>query len=613
MNYFSQILGASLVDSQGELVGTLADLGIATEEVFPTVTIIVFNDLSDTEHVVVWKEFVQDIAGHSIQLNAVKEALTFSEVRPNEVLLKRDLFDQELVDMRSMKVVRAKDLKLSQSGKTLRLMGAVVEQELGGFSKLKKGFGFNTAQNEEDVLAWNYIDFLHRNLDDVKLMKTHKTMDDLHPADIADIIEQVDEDQRAQVLSLLDDENVAEAIAELDEDDAVEILDDMDEQEASRVLSEMDPDDAAELVDELEDEKANKLLHLMGIKEQRAVRRLLEYRDETAGRIMTDEFVSLSHNACVQDALDLIRSLDDDFETINYVYLLDEIGHLVGTISLRALIISATDTPLKEISNKQIISASPHEDQEDVVLTMSKYNLLALPIVDESGVMLGIVTADDALNILEEEHEEDLQIAGATTSGADDEPNVLLDIFSREMWLLFWLIGFGIISLLFVNKLNMPSILIIASTLPVCLQSASSIVRCATSYYFDFDDEVQKPLSITSFTTSVLGSYTIVALVIWLVVWALSYAVEGYFTTHVVLQSFDKMSLLLFSETIRKSILCAILASGAGYLTSPLLLKILRKRDDDNLNTSGILLNMLILALIVIFYVIFALLIFSIF
>ncbi len=181
----------------------------------------------------------------------------------------------------------------------------------------------------------------------IKLSVSHKTLGELHPADIADIIEQLDPRLRAQVFAQLDTAQAAEAISEFDDDELMtEMLEGLSDTDASSMLAMMDPDDAADLIDELDYEKAEKLLRLMGVKEEKAIRNLLGYEDNTAGRIMTSEFVALPATATVGDAIEAIRELDEDFESVYYVYTEDPTALLTGVLSLRTLIVADRDATL---------------------------------------------------------------------------------------------------------------------------------------------------------------------------------------------------------------------------------------------------------------------------
>ena len=293
-----------------------------------------------------WRKYVDDFDEDEVSLKVVATDIRFSYLQPDEVLIARDLLNKQIVDTRGMRVVRVNDLKLSDtSSAQLRLLGAEVGARglLRSLSPALESVVCRAARAlghpiQEKIIAWNYMDLLERDLSNVKLSVSHKTLDELHPADIADIIERLDPRLRGQVFAQLDEEMAAEAMAELDDDEmAATLVSGMEDAAASRVLSEMDPDDAAELVSELDYERAEKLLSLMGVNDRKAISQLLGYREDTAGRIMTQEFVAIDERGTVADAVDALRALDEDFESVRYVYLVDEEQRLTGVVTLLEL------------------------------------------------------------------------------------------------------------------------------------------------------------------------------------------------------------------------------------------------------------------------------------
>ena len=408
MIYLSQILGKPVIDVDGERLGTIDDLGIATGEVFPRVTSLAFRDRGHDPLMISWGKYVGSYDENEVRLRVKAVDIRFSYLQPDEVLLARDILNKQIVDTHGMRVVRVNDLKLSDTSSTqLRLLGAevgvrgILRSLSPGLERMVLSMGRALGHPiPERIIAWSYMDLVERDLSNVKLSVSHKTLDELHPADIADIIEQLDPRLRGQVFAQLDDEQRAGAIAELEGDDAAELVGSMSEQEASRMLQEMDPDDAAELVGELDYERAEKLLKLMGVKEETAIRQLLGYPDDTAGRIMTQEVVLLPEDACVSDAIEKMRGLDEDFEAVRYVYTADDEDRLSGVVSLDRLIVADPETKLSDLATHELVTASPDEDQEDVANDIAKYNLLAMPVVDDNGHLLGVVTVYDALDVM---------------------------------------------------------------------------------------------------------------------------------------------------------------------------------------------------------------------
>ena len=452
MNYFSEMLRLPVVDAAGEKIGVVNDLGIATGEVFPRVTALAFQGPGKTPFMISWRKYVERFDEDGVYLKYPATDIRFSYLQPDEVLLARDIMNKQIVDTQGMKVVRVNDIKLSATGDNqLRLLGAEVGARglLRAIHPLFERVSVKVAQMlgkplAEDIIAWSYMDLLERSTKQIKLSVSHKTLSELHPADIADIIEQLDPRLRTQVFAQLDTEQAAEAITELDDDELMtEMLEGLSDREASTMLATMDPDDAAALIEELDYEKAEKLLRLMGVKEEKAIRNLLGYEEDTAGRIMTNQFVALPATATVQDAIDALRGLDEDFESIYYVYTTDVEGALTGVLSMRSLVVAEHTDRLKDLAYRDVVWVAPDLDQELVADEMTKYDLVAIPVCDENRHILGIVTVDDALDVIAEEHAEDLQIAGVSVSenNAGESTHAFSWFAQRQYWIVVWAIA----------------------------------------------------------------------------------------------------------------------------------------------------------------------------
>ena len=596
MIYLSQMLGTPVVDAEGKKIGSVNDLGIATGEVFPRVTSLAFEGPEQTPFMISWRKYVDDFSVDEVTLKVPAEDIRFSYLQPDEVLIARDLLNKQIVDTRGMKVVRVNDLKLSDTGSSLRLLGAEVgirgilrsiSPKLERFAlKAAKVFGTSIP---EQVIAWNYMDLLDRDLSNVKLSVSHKTLDELHPADIADIIEQLDPRLRAQVFAQLDDTQAAEAMAELDDDEvATSIVDDMNELDASKMLSEMDPDDAADLVSELGHDKAEKLLRLMGVQERRAIDQLLGYPEDTAGRIMTSEFVSLPESSTIADAIKVIRGLEEDFETVHYLYTTDEDGRLAGVVTVHQLIVNEPDAKLADVADEATITASPDEDQEDVAEEISKYNLLSVPVVDDNHRVIGIVTIDDAFDVLEEEHEEDLQIAGAHTSDSSeqDSGHVLRRLLTSEMWLFFWILGFAVMMLASSIRFGAPEIGVLASlAMPAALHAADTMVRYVTNFALEYDEDDEDAPSLLGFGIRGTAASLVYALLVMIVVTAVDTALSS---VHPLAGGDGGTGIgPRLTSLTTASFWVAAITIVISFALAPVCLSVLRSRDHAGKETSG--------------------------
>lgn len=420
MFYLSSMLGRPVYDSAGEKLGVVSDLAISTGEVFPRITSLAFKGPGRTPFMISWRKYVADFTEDSVTLNTESYNIRFSYLQPTEVLLARDLLDQQIVDTQGMKIVRVNDLKLSPSGTQLRLLGAEVgirgilrqlhpllERVVVGAS------GLFQKKIDEKIIAWNYMDLLDRDLSEVQLSVTHKRLDELHPADVADILEQLDPQQRANVFRHLDDAQATEAVSEMEDEYQADFIEDLDEARAADLLGSMDPDDAADIVRDLSYEKAETLLRLMGVEDAAEIRRLLGYKDGTAGGMMTTQFVAVRQTDTVGQTIEVLRELPDEHPTVHYVYALDEYDKLVGVLSLRTLVLARDDALIQDVMYDDIISVPPDEEEDDVAADIFKYDIPAMPVCDEHGALLGIVTVDDAWDAIEEDVSGDKMKASA--------------------------------------------------------------------------------------------------------------------------------------------------------------------------------------------------------
>ena len=420
MLYLSQMTGKPVIDSTGEKIGTVSDLAISTGEVFPRITSLAFQGPGKVPFMISWRKYVGKFDESGIELSVPAKDIRFSYLQPEEVLLARDLLDRQIVDTQGMKVVRVNDLKLSESGSQLRLLGAEVGTRgiLRGLSPLLEKAVVSLAELfhkriEEKLIAWNYMDLLDRDLSEVQLSVTHKRLDELHPADVADILEQLDPQQRANVFKHLDDAQATEAVSEMEDEYQADFIEDLDEARAANLLGNMDPDDAADIVRDLSYEKAETLLRLMGVEDAAEIRQLLGYKDGTAGGMMTTQFVAVRQSDTVGQTIEVLRELPEDHPTVHYVYALDEYDKLIGVLSLRTLVLARDDALIKDVMYDEIISVPPDEEEDDVAADIFKYDIPAMPVVDEHGALLGIVTVDDAWDAIEEDVSGDKMKASA--------------------------------------------------------------------------------------------------------------------------------------------------------------------------------------------------------
>jgi magnesium transporter len=396
--FFSQIQGKPIYDHQGRQVGNLRDLAIRWEAGTPRVTGIKYAK-GVQRHISV--DQVGCIHPHRWDLRTELDETALVAMHPDEIYLDKWIMDKQIIDLKGSKVVRVNDIKLIwlQTNGQRYIVPTAVDIGLRGLAR-RLGVEILFRRLHNQFVWWEFIQHLEEKTASLRLRSEKQQLDQLHPADLAEIIEDLDYKKRADFIEDLDVEVAAEAFAEMELDTQIEILEHMDSQQASDLLEEMPPDEAADLLAELPEEKSVELLNLMEPEEAQEVRELMDYEEGTAGALMTPEYIALSPEITAAEAIGQLRTLAAEAETIYYLYILKEDETLIGTLSLRELIIAVPDTKLENLMQTRLLSVLPQESDREVAEIVNKYKLLAIPVVDEENHMLGIITVDDVLEML---------------------------------------------------------------------------------------------------------------------------------------------------------------------------------------------------------------------
>jgi len=276
--------------------------------------------------------------------------------------------------------------------------------------------------------------------------KARDLLKEMQPADIAELLAGMDIEKIAPVISLLDGETAAEILNQFDPEVVRRVLGLMDSEKVSAILDEMYSDDVADLLNELPELEKDKILNLMETEDAVDVRELLEYKKDTAGGIMTTEYVAIRQDITAQRAIEVLRDTAPDAETVYYVYVINDKNQLVGVISLRELIVAPPGTLIENIMHRKVKSVNVHMDQEEVAAMVSKYDFLAVPVVDDDNSLVGIITVDDIIDVIHEEATEDIfRLAGTSEIALEDGlsliSRVISSLRSRLPWLLVTLAG----------------------------------------------------------------------------------------------------------------------------------------------------------------------------
>ncbi len=407
MLYLSQVIGRPVLDASGEPLGKVDDLIVAVGDRYPPVTGLVVA--TDRRRIFLpWSQVARfDSSGARLATTTID--VTRFQQRPNEIGLRTDLLDKQIVDIDGRKVVRVNDLRLDDVGGRLHLV-AVDVGAAGLLRRLGVEGAYRTiARNlrlptPERYIDWEDVDPVETSIASIKLRVPHAGLTELHPADLATIIDQLAPRDRAGVLAALDDEAAADAIEEMEPDTQVEVLEGLAPERAADILEEMSPDDAADLVADLSDASREELLALMERDEAEELGGLLAYPEDTAGGMMTTEFVALPAELTAAQTIDRLRDLEPNAETIYYVYVIDSDRRLVGVLSLRDLIVAPPATPIGRVMINEPVAVDVLTDRADVASLVARYNLLAVPVLDDDGRLVGIVTVDDAIDTIMPAH-----------------------------------------------------------------------------------------------------------------------------------------------------------------------------------------------------------------
>ena len=317
-----------------------------------------------------------------------------------------------------------------------------------------------------------------------------------HPADIAYLFDHLNEREQRVVFDLIEDsETAAEVLSEIDKASSAQLLEGMDKHRMTEILQAMSSDDRADFISELPEELAEEILSLMAKEQSEQVEGLLSYEEDTAGRIMTPDFFALPDETSAKEAIEAVQKASEA-EMVFYVYVVDDRGHLVGVVSLRQLIIVPPTKKLKEIMVPDVISVRTDMDQEEVARVVEKYNILAVPVVDEENKLVGIITVDDIIDVIREEATQDImKMAGTHEDEFVYRDNVFRVSRFRLPWILTNLLG-GLITgyLLWIFKVTIRDVLALITFIPVItamggnvgVQSSSIMVRGFATGMVDF-------------------------------------------------------------------------------------------------------------------------------
>jgi magnesium transporter len=404
----SELLGATVYDPSGAS-GRVREVTLAPQEDRSRISSLIVKTKSGNRILA-----LASVSAINGGIRTTTAAAEWPAVNGTEglFLLERDLLDQQVIDINGRKVVRVNDVDLhldtlkEKDHPVLRVHSVDVGAR-GAIRRLLRGVAPKAAllallgRIPPRSIPWNFVDVIETDpARRVKLKISNEKLATLHPADIADIVEDLAPDERQAVFQTLDEETAAEALEEVDPKVQKSIVESLDSGRVADIVEEMDPDAAADLLGDLTEERSEQILVQMEPEAQQDVVELLEHREETAAGRMTTEFLALPVAATVQNAIDSLREFEGGVEAVSTIYLVDSHGTLSGAVPLARLVLAPPSTPMLSLLQEPLVMAHEGVEENEVAELFDKYNLQTLPVVNEHNRLTGVITSDDVISML---------------------------------------------------------------------------------------------------------------------------------------------------------------------------------------------------------------------
>jgi magnesium transporter len=404
--FLTELLGLKVYDLKGHKLGVVRDAALVP--LVDPVRVDRYLISNGEAWLTVRYDQVRSISLKGIHLR--DENLTPYHSDEYMLRLTRDLLDQQIIDAQGRKVVRVNDVTFEPREENGSELLWILEVDIGIrsiFRRVLQGVLPRSWIRRLQVripphsIRWEFCNILEpdprRRL---RLNISNRLLEDMHPADLADIVEALSPDDREAIFENIDSEVAADALSEVDPNIQASILESLETEKAAEIVEEMAPDEAADVLAELEEKTSDEILEEMEQAPKNEVEELLEFAEDTAGGMMNTEYVALNENATVADALQALRENEDLLETLNTLFLVDEGERLKGTVPLARLFLHEGATRLSALTADTLIQVAVKERQDRVTELFDKYNLLALPVVDQDRKLAGVITADDIISVL---------------------------------------------------------------------------------------------------------------------------------------------------------------------------------------------------------------------
>jgi CBS domain-containing protein/sporulation protein YlmC with PRC-barrel domain len=403
----SELLGSTVYDASGAASGRVREVALAPQEDRSRVALLIVKTPAGNRLLPLTA--VSAING-GIRAATASADWIAADGSEGLLLLSRDLLDQQVIDVHGRKVVRVNDVDFhhdSAQNRSVLRVGGVDVGPRGAVRRLLKGMIPAAALKAlllrvppRDI-PWDFVDIIETDpARRVRLKISNERLGKLHPADIADIVEELAPDEREAVFETLEEGVAAGALEELAPKVQRAVLESLDSGRAADIVEEMEPDAAADLLGDLSDDKTEEILVQMQPEERQEVTDLLEFKENTAAGRMTTEFIALPVSATAHDAIETMRSFEGRMENMSTVYLTDSHGTLAGAVPLVKIVLAPASTPLLALAQEPLISCRLEAKEKEFAELFDKYNLLTLPVIDEQNQLTGVITPDDVIAML---------------------------------------------------------------------------------------------------------------------------------------------------------------------------------------------------------------------
>jgi magnesium transporter len=407
MLHATELLGAETYDSSGNFVGRVKEMFIVPDEQPNRVSRLLLSR-GKFRPLVARYDQIASVAPGRIRLTTDESALELYHPSDSWLAMRKDLLDQQIIDTNGRKVVRVNDVDLADqrtNGNTELRITHVDVGLPGAIGRLLHGLvppmAIRRIQGKlrPRTIRWEFVNLIEPDpLRRVKLRLSSEKLAELHPADLADIMEQLSPDERQSIIASLDEETAAETIAELDKRLQTQVVEKLDAGRAADIIEEMNPDEAADLIQSLEPEKSREVLEEMEHKEAHEVEGLLRFDENTAGGMMTTDIVVVGEDATRGEVVDYIRFHEIPLDQLDNIVLINRDAALVGTVPFARLVLAAGDQRMSELASEPLLSVTPDMRDKDIFELFDKYNLRSLTVVNESTAPIGSITVDDVVS-----------------------------------------------------------------------------------------------------------------------------------------------------------------------------------------------------------------------